>query len=80
MKFIKIKNGLYIRTDQIIGAQVSKGRSDNIFEVQAKLVSGELLLLIAFSCDPKSTTQFDPKEAAQTWLDDFVAKLNEEMI
>ena len=79
MKFIKIKNGLYIRTDQIIGAQVSE-RSSSSFEVHAKLVTGELLLLTTFTCDPKSTTQFDPEEAARVWLEHFIAELNSETI
>ena len=67
MKFIKNENGLYIRTDQLIGFQVAE-RTNGKFEAQAKLATGELLLLKTFDCAPKSTTQ--------AWLDDFVAKLN----
>ena len=77
MKFIENESGLYIRADQIVGFQVTKRRNGN-FAVDAKLITGELLQMKTFACDPKSTTQFDPKEAAQAWLDNFVAKLNED--
>ena len=77
MKFIKTDNGLYIRADQLIGFQVAE-RTSGKFEAHAKLVTKELLVLKTFSCDPKSTTQFDPEAEAQAWLDNFVAKLNED--
>ena len=78
MKFIKTLDGEWLNVAQVNHFDI-ESEAENSYTVFAR--SGEWdYALIEFFCDPKSTTQFDPKEAAQAWLDDFIAKLNlEEM-
>jgi len=80
-KFIKTMDGSYICADKIavltIGRYKVYRAKDSGFAVNAQ-IDGCSFELVQFACDPKSTTQFNPKAAAQAWLDNFVKELNKE--
>lgn len=76
MKFIKTISGDYINP-ALVEYFSTGDDSAHKGAVFAHFSRGRRIIK-EFRCDPKSTTQFDPKEAAQAWLDDFVAELNGE--
>ena len=81
MKFIKTENGNYLNVELVREFFIVKDERNGdgyVACAQMRDFAAGYCKLQTFACDPKSTTQFDPKEAAQAWLDDFVAKLNEE--
>lgn len=74
MKFIKTADGWYISQNNIDAfniIQPDKNRAD-----VCAWIDETRWALKRFSCDPKSTTQFDPKDAAQAWLDNLINELN----
>ena len=77
MKFIKTTDGWYIDQSKIDSFKVIETNKPKGFAVCA-FIEDDRWGLKEFSCDSLSTTQFDPKEAAQAWLDNFVTKLNED--
>jgi len=79
MKFIKTEDGRYINADLVReffvipdddndGGYIACAQMEDSTFVSEKLKK--------FSCDPKSTTQFDPRAEAHAWLDELVAELN----
>ena len=82
MKFIKTAYGRYIDRDKIDSFAVCEHfkypDGDNAGFAVCAFIHGDRWSLKEFACDPNPTTKSGTKEAAQVWLDDFVAKLNEE--
>ncbi|MBO4779468.1 MAG: hypothetical protein J5497_02405 [Selenomonadaceae bacterium] len=76
MKFIKTADGWYINRDKTEGFTVRETKSKG-FNVCA-YIDESCWTLKTFLCDPKSTTQFDPKAEAQAWLDNLIAGLDKE--
>lgn len=89
MKFVRLSNGDYVNSNQpkeiqtVDGEYIDVNRVDRFyiskfcsgcFEVKA-VVDGCGYIIKSFSCDPYSSTQFDPAIEAQAWLDDFIKKL-----
>ena len=74
MKCIKTADGWYINQNKI--------DSFNIMQPDEKRadvcawIDETRWVLKRFSCDPKSTTQFDPKAEAQAWLDNLIIVLS----
>lgn len=81
MKFIKAENGDYVNVETIEAFKITNSGIDGEVRPLKSFVIAYThigrCVLIEFSCDPKSTTQFDPKEEAQAWLDNLIAELNE---
>lgn len=71
--------GAYINVDIIKRFGVKVNFTKNVACVHAypQLDGNQSFILARFINDPKSTTQFDPEEAAQAWLDNLIAELNE---
>ena len=83
MKFIKTVDDGYIRTDRINNLYVLINDTSNLDRYGAANVmavddNNRVYRLKIYSRDPKSTTQFDPQEAAQAWLDNLVSELSKE--
>lgn len=81
MKFIKTADGWYINKNKIDSFTVakyfdSKGKGEGF--AACAYIDGQRWRLEEFVCDPKSTTQFDPEEAAQAYLDDFIRELEKD--
>lgn len=79
MKFIRTSGGQYINADLVRGFFViPDGDNDGGYIACAQMEYDPVVyeILKNFSCDPKSTTQFDPRAEAQGWLDNLVAELN----
>lgn len=76
MKFVKTIKGDYVNANFIKDIHIDT-LDDGSCYVAAR-VNWYCEMLKIFSCDPKSTTQFDPRAEAQAWLDNLVTKLNGE--